>query len=251
MLVNLQCIKMSQNISQSTQQNLVLAEQRAILSEDAVAGGLSLDNTMAGNLAMHEKAWHTEDLLKKPIVLTTVAWTTSQTLATEIYSTDLPNAVWEVASALPASLLDFFTFYRSDLVLRFQLNSTKFHLGRLIAYFDPLYTSSAASDIYRASGFPNIKLDASESTVAELNIPYVHFQNYLNMLTSDLTTAMGRLHLLVLNPLAASTGSTTTVDVTILAYARQPSIHVPIFSHDVSRSRASARTTTFNAVAQA
>jgi len=250
MLVNLQCINMSQNISQSVQQNLVLAEQRAVLSEDAVAGGLSLDNSMADTLVMREQAWHTEDLLKKPIVLATVAWTTSQTLGTDIFTTDLPNAVWEVASALPQSLLDFFTFYRSDLVLRFQLNSTKFHLGRLTAYFDPLYTSSIATSVYRASGFPNVKLDASESTVAELNIPYVHFQNYLNMLSTDLTTAMGRLHLLVLNPLAASTGSTTSVDVTILVYARKPSIHVPIYSHDVTRSRSSAKTL-YNAVAQA
>lgn len=187
---------------------------------------------------MSEDTWHTQDLLKKPIQIDSFTWSTAVAQGATIRTYDLPQII-NAKNSLHNIALRVFCFFRMDFILRFQLNTTPFHLGRIIVAFDPFnqFSGSTANsarkffNTYSATGNPSVLLDASSSNVAELRIPFKHIQNFLSTNSSNNNDTMGKVYVAVLNQLGAATGVTSSVQVVTYLYASDPTLHVPIYEH--------------------
>jgi hypothetical protein len=219
-------------------QNTVFVEEREVVHEDARLPGSLISNTVTRSLTMADAPWHTENVMQKPILVKSIPWDTTKTSGTILTTFELPKIINETPN-IQNTMLKIFTLFRLDFTLRFQFNSTPFHQGRVIVFYDPfgqMVTTKTPDrrkwvNIYAATGNPHIQLDAGESNAAEITIPFVHMKSYLTTNSTSQDDLMGKIHVVVLNPLRAATGSTTTIQIATFLRATRPSLHVPIYEH--------------------
>jgi hypothetical protein len=182
---------------------------------------------------MNESFLSSTDMLKNPIVVDTVSWVTANTPGTIIATFQLPEIFTTVATFHKIQL-SVYTYLKMSPHLRFQLNSTKFHQGRLICYYDPFDTMDPLSfkqpSIYAATGQPNVLLDASLSNTGELKIPFEHLLSYLTTNSVSNMPAMGTVNVMVLNTLQ-TTGATNNVTLQVLLSCDDVELHLPIAPH--------------------
>jgi hypothetical protein len=207
-------------------------EQRQVLHEQSIIPS-SLSRTVhLKQQSMPERGHSLQSTFVVPYLISTIAWDTTQGYDRTIWRQKIPS----ILNAVPAparAMLRTYAYYKADFTLRFQLNSTKFHLGRLVAAWWPMdHHIEADIDpwVIQAVNQPHIQLDASESTVAELQIPYQTIYNFLTTNTDLQTDSLGTVTLTVLNKLNVS-GASNSVTVAVYLYSSDVSLHVPIEDH--------------------
>jgi hypothetical protein len=221
------------------QQQLTFVDQRDVASEEVQVFGHSAPITAFNRYAMPGSEMSSLDILKHPIRIAGFDW----------LQTDTPNAMLWTARApeLMANLnsfhrlmLETYAFFKPTLNLRFVMNSTKFHVGRLIVTLDPFHQMQNVSDEslidkqwnrYAATGNPNVLLDASMSNVADILIPFEHIQDYLTTNSSETFDLMSVVRVNVLNQLRVATGTQGTVTVQVFLNCVDLDLHVPIHPH--------------------
>jgi len=182
------------------------------------------------------------DILKKPILIRNVQWSTSQTSGTQLYTApiDVPNVITEFTT-VQSNMLSIFAFFKLALRLRIVVNTSKFHQGRLIASIDPFAQMGDSStsklkrfNIYSATMLPSAQLDAAQKNVVVLTVPWEHIQDYLTTNSKDSFDIMARVRLTVLNQLKVKTGGTNSVNVQTFMYAEQCNTNVMIGVHPLT-----------------
>jgi hypothetical protein len=224
-------------------ENIIFSEERPVQTHEVFAAQSTYKDDLAHQLSMPEKPWHTSQLIQRPIRVGTYSWATTGALWTTNNKLDIPRSFYGLNYFL-VNVLSMFAFMRADFVVRIQLNSTKFHCGKMLAFFVPMgcrtidvtkITTDRGVSIPNAMVLPHAWLDASESTVAEIRIPFRHINtflaNYQNTSGVSSMTTLGELYFSIFNPLISSTSSTSTVDYTVWYYADTPTLHVPIFPY--------------------
>nr|UNY47207.1 MAG: ORF1 [Picornaviridae sp.] len=153
--------------------------------------------------------------------LGTFEWTTSHPFGQIIKQILLPNDIFPVLNNNPTTLpFNQYMFVRPQITLRFQLNSTRFHQGKLVIgfrYYNRYSTGIAT--IVHASQIVQLdyaSLIASSSNVVELKIP---FQSHLDMLPIHNTNIGSTLYYAtvfvgVLSPLRTGPENTNHVTIT-------------------------------------
>lgn len=203
-----------------------------------MSGNLTNTNHLIRDV-MPEAPWHTVEIMQKFIPLFTTPWPTSSATGIILNNVSIPDII-VLKNTLQKQILGLFAFFRGSLVLRFQLNSTPFHQGRVIIFFDPFnqmnndYSNNTQkfANIYSATGMPNVVLDASQSSIAELEIPFTHFQTLLTTINStESFDLLGTVRIMVLNQLGVATGGSTTVNITTQVRMKDVALHVPIYPH--------------------
>lgn len=160
-----------------------------------------------------------EDFLSRPVVIINTSWTSTPFVLTKYdpWSLLLSN------TALRSKIAGFARF-KADIRVRIAVSATPFHYGKLMLSYEPClaggtgYSADYGSPTYR-SQLQHVMLDASESTVAEMLLPYVSWRPYIP-LTDGSTSAsqVGVLLLEAMNDLQMINAATPT-SVNIIAYA--------------------------------
>nr|QKN88970.1 MAG: structural polyprotein [Picornavirales sp.]QKN88976.1 MAG: structural polyprotein [Picornavirales sp.]QKN88978.1 MAG: structural polyprotein [Picornavirales sp.] len=224
--------------SEKSQMNVEFVESQPLVQDDARLG-YSL-NTLPPIMEqqMPDEHWMAAKQLSKPVVIRQFQWTEDSTAGAQLNTFDFPAVIGENDS-IHQETLRMYTFFKFNWVLRFQINGTKFHSGQLIVSWDPFSQAGAANARYRpfnivyATGLPNVLLNASSNEPVEITIPFVHPRNFLTTNSSRGFDRLGTVRVNVLNPLRAAEGSSSSLSITTWLYADSPSVHVPIYRHDL------------------
>lgn len=224
--------------SVKTQMNVEFVEQQPLVADDARLGYSlpSLPEVMERQ--MPDEHWMAAKQLSKPVVIRQFTWPIASAAGALLNNFDFPLVITENDS-IHQETLRMYAFFKFNWVLRFQLNGTKFHSGQLIVSWDPFSQAGPANantrpfGIVYATGLPNVLLNASSNEPVEITIPFVHPRNFLTTNSSRGFDLLGTIRVNVLNPLRAADGASQTLSITTWLYADSPSVHVPIYRHDL------------------
>nr|QKN88743.1 MAG: structural polyprotein [Totiviridae sp.] len=228
----------------TTQQtlNTVFLEQREPLQESSLVSGV-IHSDPSSKLSLSDPAsLTTTNLFQKPILVRQVQWQTGTARDSNLLSFSIPSILTEIQS--PAlGLLSIHALYRSGFRIRVQVNSSPFHSGRLIAYFNP-YGLSGLSDggltYVSKAGLPHVFIDAANATVGSLDIPFLTLKDYFTTYNSDSDCRVGTFSIDVFNPLGIGTGGSPSVTITIWIEPVSVELAVPVVRHDVQLQMESA-----------
>nr|AWK77874.1 structural polyprotein [Robinvale bee virus 5] len=221
----------------TTQQtlNTVFLEQRKPLNESSLVTGIQHVDPSSKLSLSDPVSLATTHLFQKPILVRQVQWQTDAARDAQLLSFRIPDILTEIQS--PAlGLLSIHALYRTGFLIRIQVNSSPFHSGRLIAYFNPYGLSGLADgglNYVSKTGLPHVFIDAANATVGHLEIPFLTLKDYFTTYQSDSDCRIGTFSLDVFNQLAVGTGGSPAVSVSIWLEPIATELAVPVARHDV------------------
>lgn len=187
-------------------EGLLTFNQGPVVTEDATLGD---DVGAKAIISKHigELPWTLARLVEKKNFINQFPWNTSDTTETILYSLDIGGATFQQIGSFDAAFSQM-SYWRGDVIVEIKCNGTKFHCGRLQAFFVPMAVDVPGSQLMDNLSFrtamPNIFIDASTTTTQELRIPFRQFQTYLPTYTtrrfSSLQAARRTLGRLVVAP---------------------------------------------------
>jgi hypothetical protein len=181
------------------------------------------------------------DILKHPVLIDTVTWDTSMIPGQELASFSIPKVFADIDN-FHARMLQVYAYFKPTVKIRFIINSTKFHQGKLICFYDPMESTVIAGTAlqkrvrnqYMATGQPNVLLDAGYSNTGEIEIPFEHVLSYMTTNSAERAPQMGTIYIMVLNSLKVSTGATPELDLQIMLSCSNVELHIPMRPHTVN-----------------
>lgn len=218
--------------------NVQFAEEQPLVADDARLGTSLATLPPSQESQMPDDHWMAAKQLSKPVVISRQNWTSSQANGVLIAAFDFPD-ILRTIDTIHQETLRMYAFFKFNWVLKFQINGTKFHSGQLICSWDPFALhdddpTSVVRPLSRpaATGLPHVLLNASTNEPVEITIPFVHPKNFLSTNSPNFDT-LGRFRINVLNQLRSAEGSSDTLHLTVWLFAQSPSVHVPIYRHDL------------------
>lgn len=200
-------------------------------------------------IAMSADDMDSKDILKNPVLHSQVTWTDTQLVGAVILTLSIPS-IFEDLTNFHRLILQIYTYFKPVVRIHFQMNSTKFHLGKLIAFYDPF--KAMADDVstqpekyvnvYSATGQPNVILDAGFNNSGVLEIPFDHILSYLTTNSVERSPQMGVVRLMVLNQMAVAEGTPPNISVNVLVSCGDLSIKVPIVPHETNLAQFQSKT---------
>jgi hypothetical protein len=249
-----QCIRMNNNDNNNNPTNINAEDQNVIVDQQATLEDQRITKVEEGYIvptpsilretdlfAMPSEDVNHTDLLKTPLLLTTLAWDTSQTNNTNLYTVYIPQ-VFEIIPNFHQLMLQTYTYLKPTVNIHIQMNSTKFHLGKLIAFYDPMESMSTSIsgspkryvNLYSATGQPNAILDAGYNNSITIKVPFEHILSYLTTNSAERAPQMGTIYLNVLNQLAVAAGTSPTISVNVLVSCSDVTLNMPIMPHTIN-----------------
>lgn len=191
---------------------------------------------------MNTQKMTAEDIMRNPLITRDVIWTTTQVRNDIITSFKIPQ-IFDEIPLTHKNILQQYAFTNYTLRMDFRLNTTPFHCGRLVVWFDPMdYTNFPAIDnvtirqqnVYRASMQPSVEMDAGTNNVATLDIPWEHFVSYIN-LDSDYSNTYqnGTIYVMVQNPLQVPDTVRNDVDLNIMVSCKDINLMMMTRPHEL------------------
>lgn len=175
------------------------------------------------------------DFLKRPVRIKSFDWTPGSTFFERFnpwvgFYTDL-RVINRISN---------FNLVRSNLHVRFLINGSPFHYGKILAGYTPRASLSldASPDEFEhitsydsdfnctLSQKPHVFLDSSTSSGADIILPYIAPTNYMSIVDSDWYT-MGLLTMQSLSTLKHAQGSADKVNITVFAWAEEATLAIP------------------------
>nr|QXV86542.1 capsid protein [Dicistroviridae sp.] len=181
-------------------------------------------------MTTREDREHTiKDFLKRPIVIHTGLWSSTQTSETELFSANFPEAL--ISNMMYQEKLRGFVGLRATLVVKVQVNSQPFQQGRLMlqyypyAQYMPTRVELVNSTLQGRSGCPRSDLDLSVGTEIEMRIPYVSPHVYYNLITGQ--GSFGSIYLVVYSQLRDQVSGTGSIEYTVWAHLEDVDVQYP------------------------
>jgi hypothetical protein len=146
--------------------------------------------------------------------------------ATEVSSSKLNVPYDLMTNEVTQSVLKTFTYYRGDFVVTLTVTGTKFHAGMIMPYFVPLtrQTTFAWNTPFLVN---HTMIEANGVNTATLRIPYMSQRSYISTYDSPACFNLGVIGFRVIAPLAAATGSLTSIPVTVSFHMERLEMYVP------------------------
>jgi hypothetical protein len=162
-----------------------------------------------------------ENFLTRPRVATQFSWVDTYAIRTEVLNLDFPKTVMTPSSF--TAKLEQFSWWRPDFEFEIQLNSTKFHYGRLMFVVRPFADWLHASYItaQNASTWPEwYQISANSQQSLKIRVPFRHWVRKLpSVMGQDQFLRMFNLRAYVTAPLSSAM-SATVAPVTVTVYWR-------------------------------
>ena len=182
------------------------------------------------DMTAREAREHTiKDFLRRPIVVKTGTWSSSDATETELYTANFPETL--IGNPMYRAKLEGFVGLRATLVVKVQVNSQPFQQGRLMlqyfpyAQYMPLRVSLVNATLQGRSGCPRADLDLSVGTEVELRIPYVSPHVYYNLITGQ--GSFGAIYLVVYSQLFDQASGDGTIEYTVWAHLEDVDVQYP------------------------
>lgn len=221
----------AEEISETKVEQSTTLDQRVV---PVATGYLDGSNALPNPISMDESEFTHLDVLKQPIRLATAAWSTNDAVGDNLLNVVVPD-VFGSFPTIHKQLLQLYAFYKFTLRFRIVINTTRFHCGKLIAFYDPVSTFGTGLDrsanVFSATGYPNVKLDAANSNSAEIDVPFENIVSYLTTNSIEDSPPMGTLRILVFNPLQIPAGSTDPINFNVFVSAGDITMHLPMRPH--------------------
>lgn len=225
--------KLNTNMQQTQREIVEFTEEGALASaaEQKFTYPLSFSES-----CMDKKSHTVIDFLSRPIEGQNFTWNTSQAAGQELGVRTLLPEDWLSVSMIRDKLTGF-QFLKCGFKIRVQVNAMPFHQGRLLVVFDPLFQQTAylPTNIRHfggVTGYHHVDLDLSQSTGAELVIPYRSNVPYF-----DVVRAIGHLGTVRLFVYSQLRGP-TSVEGTIWIEATDIEVQMPTGVSPFPRARA-------------
>lgn len=129
-----------------------------------------------------------------------------------------------------------YNLLRATLHVKFVVNGTSSHYGKLLCSYWPLHVFDEANNVYNTnvkpqdmifhSQRPNVIMDASGSASATLTLPFIHPANNLSIPAEEWQT-MGRINLNSFTPVRHISGGTSPITVTVFIWATDVRLSMP------------------------
>jgi hypothetical protein len=224
--------------SATAHENIIFNEQRIPVVGAGVLAQSAFKPDLAHESSMPEGPWTFDQTLTRAQKIATYQWTTSHSTGTTLTTINVPTTFYALNN-FTINTLRMMAFFRSDFVIKFQLNSQASNCGKVLCWFNPLGIRDTSTSqlqvnfgvhLFNAVCMPHVWLDASESTEGELEIPWRHFLNFFDLEGANVFSFLnlGSIHVDVFNPLQVVPTSTNSVNITAWFYAKEPRLHVPI-----------------------
>jgi len=190
-------------------------------------------------IGMSTYSFNHTDIIDQRIHLQSGLWSAALQGAT-LTTISSPYFIDNTASMM-RQILQTYAYFRPNVTFKIQLNTTKFHSGKLLMCWDPLnvWIGYRENNIYSASCLPFVEIDAGDSNSAELVVPYEYFSNYWTTTcdnpggNTQTSKALGTLRLIVLNQLKSTQTTTPVVGYQIFAQLTGSSLELPIQPHNL------------------
>jgi hypothetical protein len=201
-------------------QGIISIGQRAVEEAEPGQGNAVVSNRLALG-AVRESEWSLSDMTKRRTYITSHTWAVSNSRGTILYEAVVPQDL--LTAGLQTAPFERFLYWNGSLRVYIQLNGTRFHTGRLQAFYVPM-TSKLPIEQTQGSSFASAQccqcvfLDAATSNEACLIIPYAHIYSFLNVTKTEplsFVNFLGRMIVQVYSPLKATTSSPQTINFSI------------------------------------
>lgn len=175
------------------------------------------------------------DFLAKPILITTISWTTGNAFNSNLWAT---NSITILNSTTAwTHKFEGFGLLRGTLVIRLKLNANPFQSGLLLLHFLPCDNSQ---NTYDASGGysamhnanmitklqqPHVEINCRDA-VAEMRVPYITPSSYYDVKSQAYD--WGAFWLDVLSPLVTGASGENAVNISIYAYWEDVELAAPM-----------------------
>lgn len=231
-----------------SEQQATLEDQRITKVEEGYIVKTTQSLTDMDLFAMPSADVNHTDLLKTPLLLSTLEWTTGQAVGDNLYTAYIPQ-VFELIPNFHQLMLTTYTYLKPTVNIHIQMNSTKFHLGKLIAFYDPMESMQVSTvgepkrlvNVFSATGQPNAILDAGYNNSVTIKVPFEHILSFLTTNSQERSPQMGVVRLNVLNELAVAAGTSPQISVNILVSCSDVTLNLPIMPHTIEVASKVAR----------
>lgn len=204
-------------------QNVVLSEDNAASHSVAASNRFSFD---WHQLCSTEPSKTYDDLTDRFTFFKSFEWTSEQGVNTEIKDCEmeLPLDFVESVTAdgsMPMFIpFKIFRYVKSDIEIKFHVNSNKFQVGQLQFSWQYLerYDGNPLTNIYSRSQLPHVVVNAGASNEATLTVPFKYVQPYLptvDRVNGLKKLALGTLRCFVISPLAVGEGGPKNCSVSV------------------------------------
>lgn len=157
------------------------------------------------------------DFLRKPQLLDTVTWATSDLFEATLYSVQPSTTLTSVA--VWANKIEGYTMVRGRPCLTVMHNATPFQAGKLIAHFVPANAGAVnyIATMCQCTQHPNQELDCRDPAI-DLEVPYIAPTDWFAIDDSGLSCPWGTFYLDVLSPLSVGVSAEDSVNVSIFLH---------------------------------
>jgi hypothetical protein len=219
------------------EQQVISEEQRTTTVEDS-----HLDTPIDNIHTMDDYVMNIEEvtarnILETPVIITTVNWTTAQTVGQRLYGFNIPD-IFTTLKNFHDTMLTTYSAFKPTIKIHFKLNSTPFHQGKVLCWYNPLnqlgpFPVEKSISLTSISMMPSVFLDASLANSGEILIPFEFYKTYFNTNSDSGLPPMGSINISVFNPLISAPGSSTTATIQVLLSCTELQLHLPIAPHTV------------------
>lgn len=231
-----------QQITHTEDQQATFDEQRTTAFEDThITQAIDNIPTM-NNYLMTEDLYTSKNILETPVIIDTILWSTTDLIGATLGTYQIPD-VFATIPNFHDLLLRTYTAFKPTIELSFKLNSTPFHQGRVLAYYNPMsQVKSASVPLGSAdkmetrqliSQMPSVFLDASLANSGTIQIPFEFLKAYFNTNSDSGLAPMGDVNIIVFNPLLTAPSVPATVTIQCMLKCTELELHLPIYPHDV------------------
>lgn len=169
-----------------------------------------------------------KDFFMRPIIIARGSWSITDAAASLLTTQTLPNVF--LTQSMITNKVKGFLGFKGTAIVRLQVNTNRFQMGRLFLNFIPESTQrvnktyTTNQSLVFQSQLPRSDFDAATDTETVLEIPYINTDLMFNLRSGD--GVMGVVNIVVYEPLQASTGE-TTADWTLWCSFKDVSLEFP------------------------
>lgn len=155
------------------------------------------------------------DILSRMTKVATTEWSQSAAPFSVLASYSMP---FDMFRGAVTRVIKRFQYFRGDVVIRFNVQSSPFHSGKVIASFLPL-RNDGPSRTEHTSSLTNLTLNqhcllfAGDNSSVELKIPWLHIKSMLEPNNPTGEIPLGTLSLVVVNPLVTGVDNLDPVQI--------------------------------------
>lgn len=233
-----------QTSTTSTTGHITRQDERELLSGDSHIGSPRMSASIFSK-SVAENYMDPRAIFASPIRLGSVEWDTTQAAGTSFLNFLLPEA-FVINDTFHKTLLSLYTFYKPDIEVWIETNSTAQHMGLLRLWYDPFQTFKDAvtpapvytgnpqprqPNIFGTSMASHVDLQARESNKVSLRVRYEHPQQCLTTNSIDPISNMGKINVQIVNPLQTTPTSSNSVTVQMWLRFVTCEVALPIWPH--------------------